>query len=62
MPSEPSNRRSPLQGSDSPAPQIHWACDGCGRAADWTGFRKFCGACGSRERTAWLFKPLRPSA
>lgn len=38
-------------------PQIHWVCLGCGRNADWTGFRKSCGACGSRDRDEWLFRP-----
>lgn len=44
-----------------PRDQVHWVCDGCGREADWAPLKKFCGACKGRERTAWLFAPVRAS-
>lgn len=29
---------------------VLWVCCGCGARAEWTGYRKSCGRCGSRDR------------
>ncbi len=47
--------------ASGPRPVALWVCDGCGARADWSGHRKLCGGCGSRERhEAWFIAVAGP--